>query len=156
MPTRDEQALVQFLRTTPRDTVVLTELRLASEIPPLARRGVFISHEAYLPFNDRHFGVMKARLRAWLEASHATADEQLRGFLAEHNGQLVVIDRRAYSRNALDDLERSHYHAFSAAFFRQLDHGERLEDYALYRHTRAHRRYENATFIVGEVTPTVS
>jgi hypothetical protein len=152
VPTGDELALAAFLRTTPSDTMVLTELRLASGIPAFAARSVFLSHEGYLPFNDRHFALMKARLKAWLEAGHATGDEQLRAFLAEHNGELVVIDRRAYSDGALSDLARSHYHAFSDDFFRRLNHGGRLEDYALYRHARAHLRYENATFVVGEIT----
>jgi hypothetical protein len=152
VPTADELALAAFLRTTPKDTMVLTELRLASGIPAFAARSVFLSHEGYLPFNDRHFALMKARLKAWLEAAHATGEAQIRGFLAEHNGELVVIDRRAYTAEALGMLERSHYHAFPAGFFRQLNHGDRLEAYALYRNARQHPRYENATFLVGELT----
>lgn len=152
-PTRDERELFQYLRGTPKDTVVLAEPRLASNIPPLARRSVFISHEGYLPFNDRHFAIVKSRLRAWLEASHASSDGAIQGFLAEHNGELAVLDRRDYSELALGGLAQAHYHAFPDSLFREMNHGPRLENYALYRSLLEHPRFENATFLVGEIVP---
>lgn len=143
----DSRALLQFLSHTPKSTMIAANLRLSSNIAPLAKRSIFISHEGYIPFHQGYFKTMNVRLKDWLSAYYATDPRPLKHFLDTYAIDYLIIDANDYERERLNTLAKNYYHAFDASFFRQLNHANRTQ-YILYRLGPQYAIYRNDMYWV--------
>jgi hypothetical protein len=150
-PSPDSQTLMKFLESTPRNSMISANLGVSSNIPPLARRSVLLSHEGYIPFHQKYFYAMKARLKSWLCAYYTTNANPLKSFVTQYPLDYIVVDINDYEKDRLTQLAKNHYHAFSKSFFRQLNHGYDKRQYLLYRLAQKLAVYRNSTYLVVPV-----
>jgi hypothetical protein len=146
-PSTDSLALMRFFKTTPKYSMISGNLGVSSNIPPLARRSVFLSHEGYIPFHQGYFREMKTRLRDWLSAYYAQDAAPLRKFIKRYPTDYMVVDVNDYEKARLERLGRNHYQAFEPSFFQQLKLKSKSQ-YLLYRLAKQLAIYRNDTYLV--------
>jgi hypothetical protein len=142
-----EQSLYTALTPLPETVMIASPPAVASDIPLYAFKSVLLSNEAYIPFHQRYFNTMHARLKDWLLAYYATDSHTLAKFIEKYHIDYLVIQKGDFQKKRFKNLQKRHYFAFDASFFNTLKHMP-SERYALMRLPKTCVFYENSDFRV--------
>jgi hypothetical protein len=89
---KNEQKLYQFLKTTPRDALIVAPLKMASNIPAFSYRSVLVSHEVNIPFHKDYYKEIQARIKA-LELIYGSGNNiELTNIIQKYNIRYIIID----------------------------------------------------------------
>ncbi len=119
-PKESERHLYSFLETTPAHSMIAASPGLASNIPLYAYRSVFISNEAYIPFHQGYFKVIKDRLKSFLTAYYAVDAQSLSDFVRQNHINYFVVQTIDFKEPRLSVLPKRYYYAFDTQFFESL------------------------------------
>lgn len=142
-----EQSLYTALTPLPQTSMVAAPPAVASDIPLYAFKSVLLSNEAYIPFHQRYFNTMHARLKDWLLAYYATEPHTLIAFIQKYRIDYLVIQKGDFQKKRFKNLQKRHYFAFDTAFFSALKHTP-SQRYALMHLPESCVFYENQDFKV--------
>ncbi len=91
------RALFEYLRTTPKNTLVAAHPYLADDIQIFAERKVLVDFEHVQPFYPQFWNAMKGRTSDLFAAYYAEDLETVCGFLARYGIDDLVIDGRHFA-----------------------------------------------------------
>jgi hypothetical protein len=119
-PKASERDLYSFLGKTPAHSMIAASPGLASNIPLYAYRSVYISNEAYIPFHQGYYKVIKDRLKSFLQAYYAVDAQSLSDFVRQNRLDYFVVQAIDFKEPRLSELPKRYYYAFSPDFFLSL------------------------------------
>jgi hypothetical protein len=131
LPNPEMSAIFEYLKHTPKNTLVATTPGLASDIPFYAHRSVLVSQEAYIPFHQAYFQEMKSRLKDFLVAYYSVEPAPIIQFIRKYHVDYMVVNTQDFRNHQTDRLSKKHYHSFSRDFYAQLLKGHTEQDYLL-------------------------
>lgn len=120
-----------YLKHTPKSTLIATTPGLADNIPLYARRSVLVSQEAYIPFHQGYFREMKMRLKDFLVAYYSTTPAPLIQFIQKYKVDYMMVNLQDYSLERTQKLSKKYYHSFSEPFYHQLTQNYKTQDFLL-------------------------
>lgn len=101
---QNEQKLYQFLKTTPRNALVVAPLKLASNIPAFSYRSVLVSHEVNIPFHKDYYKEIQARIKA-LDLIYSSRNNiELTNIIHKYNIRYIIIDLKQNPNAALREM----------------------------------------------------
>jgi len=120
LPQPDMLPVFEYLKQTPKNTMIATTPGLASDIPFYAKRSVILSQEGYIPFHQAYFQIMKKRLKDFLIAYYSKDPETVIRFIQQYKIDYIMVNRQDYLPERLRLLHKKYYHSFPKSFYRQL------------------------------------
>lgn len=100
--TRVDKSLCEFLRTTPKQSLIASVSRQADYLPTLAARPVLVAHEYALPYQLGYYREFRQRAVDLLNAQYSTQPEVLRDFILRYRVAYFVLDPDAYAPGYTD------------------------------------------------------
>jgi len=139
--------LMDFCRSTPKDTLFAGFPRAIDDIPLLTQRSVLASHECTLPHFLGYYEIMYARLQDQMRLLYATSWGEALALAAKHGVDYVIVPRR------LVDPDRHYYMPPVREFEKQLRARAIAEGAALLAPPPERIALETDKFVVVDVRP---
>jgi hypothetical protein len=137
----EERPLLRYVSTLPKDVLIAGDPEVMSNIPPVAKRSVFLSSEISY--------VGDQRVRDFFDAYYAESRQEVYAFCGSYGVDYLVVNRNHFSDQYLErglffyaphneyilDLVEDHQHFFLASI-PEAEHLFSIEDFFLWRCTR--------------------
>lgn len=138
-----DQEMIAFLRSLPKDALVMGHPSDMDNVPLLARRKVLANTELSLPFYLGYYTQVRKRLFDFFDAYYATRWEAVEGFVRHYGVEALVVRKEHFQKPFLEG--RIYFEPFNRAVKGRLKGGER---FVLAEPPERLRCFENERYVV--------
>ncbi len=98
----DQKNLYEFLKTTPKSSLIAGSPEVMDAVPTFARRKAFVTYELSHTWIDKYWSIIKKRTFDFFEAYYAEDPEEVRQFVRYYGVDYMVVRQRDFDRNNLE------------------------------------------------------
>jgi hypothetical protein len=92
----------QFFREQPKDIMIASLAKEASNIPTFSHRSVLVSEEHALPYHLGYYGQIKQRAIDLIDAQYSSDLKLVKNFISKYNISFFLLDENAFGEKYLE------------------------------------------------------
>jgi hypothetical protein len=116
--------LYEFFQSQPKDTLIASLAQEADNFPVFTRRPILVGREYSLPLHKGFYMRMQERAVDLINAQYAADPGELQSFIRKYGVDYLVVDRRAFNSDYLNDKWIRQYEQAAEAAKSRIARGE--------------------------------